>query len=113
VTYRHNDLSYNAATHRITSLAPYLVILTQFRYTNFICVSEQSSVRLRDGDSPRRFDLPFTSYTRTRLINYQVECPVSKFDLEHKFRYSRTYINTYVYRLYLSVMSVYSNIFEL
>lgn len=25
---------------------------------------------------------------RTRLINYQVECPVSKFDLEHKFRYS-------------------------
>lgn len=65
----------------------------------FVSLSVLLGVRLRDSTLFFIFIffvVPFTrdeeearrAAMRTRLINYQVECPVSKFDLEHKFRYS-------------------------
>lgn len=68
-------------THSHTALTFVSVSLHLYLYLCKVLLG----VRLRDSTltlHQRR------AAKRTRLINYQVECPVSKFDLEHKFRYS-------------------------
>lgn len=96
MTYRHNDLSYITKHNRTQRYTDHISMLhiwsKDFSPHSFLSVSLYLylrkvllGVRLRDS----RLTLhQRRAAKRTRLINYQVECPVSKFDLEHKFRYS-------------------------
>lgn len=57
-------------------------------HTHFYLYLRKVLLGVRLRDSRLTLHQRRAAAKRTRLINYQVECPVSKFDLEHKFRYS-------------------------